>query len=129
MRGARGQRDVRQVPPLKIASHSGAPDTHTHTDSRVEFTGLLIPPAPSTISDLACCKEVEAMVTASQDSTVKVWEADWQIRMVFVGHTGVRCPGGSCSTFPPPRAPPSPLKNFGPAFLRGLHPGPTTCPL
>lgn len=29
------------------------------------------------------------MVTASRDSTVKVWEADWQIRMVFVGHTGV----------------------------------------
>lgn len=28
------------------------------------------------------------MVTASRDSTVKVWEADWQIRMVFVGHTG-----------------------------------------
>lgn len=28
------------------------------------------------------------MVTASRDSTVKVWEAGWQIRMVFVGHTG-----------------------------------------
>ncbi|XP_063672748.1 WD repeat-containing protein 97 isoform X24 [Pan troglodytes] len=42
----------------------------------------------TTISDLAYCEEVEAMVTASRDSTVKVWEADWQIRMVFVGHTG-----------------------------------------
>ncbi|KAM5315107.1 WD repeat-containing protein 97 [Glossophaga mutica] len=42
----------------------------------------------TTISDLAYCGEVEAMVTASRDSTVKVWEADWQIRMVFVGHTG-----------------------------------------
>lgn len=31
------------------------------------------------------------MVTASRDSTVKVWEADWQIRMVFVGHTGAPC--------------------------------------
>ncbi|XP_038199907.1 WD repeat-containing protein 97 [Arvicola amphibius] len=40
------------------------------------------------ISDLEYCEEVEAMVTASRDSTVKVWEADWQIRMVFVGHTG-----------------------------------------
>ncbi|XDA79362.1 hypothetical protein R6Z07M_009348 [Ovis aries] len=40
----------------------------------------------TTIFDLAYCKEVEAMVTASRDSTVKVWEADWQIRMVFVGH-------------------------------------------
>lgn len=37
------------------------------------------------------CEEVDAMVTASRDSTVKVWEADWQIRMVFVGHTGVSC--------------------------------------
>uniref|UniRef100_A0AC11EPU9 WD repeat domain 97 n=1 Tax=Ovis aries TaxID=9940 RepID=A0AC11EPU9_SHEEP len=42
----------------------------------------------STIFDLAYCKEVEAMVTASRDSTVKLWEADWQIRMVFVGHRG-----------------------------------------
>nr|XP_015001743.2 repressor of RNA polymerase III transcription MAF1 homolog isoform X8 [Macaca mulatta] len=42
----------------------------------------------TTISDLAYCEEVEAMVTASRDSTVKVWEANWQIRMVFVGHTG-----------------------------------------
>ncbi|XP_057353608.1 WD repeat-containing protein 97 [Manis pentadactyla] len=42
----------------------------------------------TTISDLAYCREVDAMVTAAQDSTVKVWEADWQIRMVFVGHTG-----------------------------------------
>ncbi|XP_066120990.1 WD repeat-containing protein 97 [Saccopteryx bilineata] len=40
------------------------------------------------ISDLVYCGEAEAMVTASRDSTVKVWEADWQIRMVFVGHTG-----------------------------------------
>ncbi|KAL6081290.1 hypothetical protein STEG23_037571 [Scotinomys teguina] len=40
------------------------------------------------ISDLEYCEEAEAMVTASRDSTVKVWEADWQIRMVFVGHTG-----------------------------------------
>ncbi|XP_072806083.1 WD repeat-containing protein 97 isoform X2 [Vicugna pacos] len=42
----------------------------------------------TTICDLAYCRDVEAMVTASRDSTVKVWEADWQIRMVFVGHTG-----------------------------------------
>ncbi|XP_048215165.1 WD repeat-containing protein 97 [Perognathus longimembris pacificus] len=42
----------------------------------------------TTILDLVYCKEIEAMVTASRDSTVKVWAADWQIRMVFVGHTG-----------------------------------------
>lgn len=35
---------------------------------------------------------MEAMVTASRDSTVKVWGADWQIRMVFVGHTGTPAP-------------------------------------
>lgn len=49
----------------------------------------------STVSDLAYCEEVEALVTASRDTTVKVWESDWQIRMVFVGHTGV---GRSAST-------------------------------
>nr|XP_023504978.1 WD repeat-containing protein 97 isoform X5 [Equus caballus] len=42
----------------------------------------------TTISDLAYCAAAEVMVTASWDSTVKVWESDWQIRMVFVGHTG-----------------------------------------
>ncbi|XP_040847520.1 WD repeat-containing protein 97 [Ochotona curzoniae] len=42
----------------------------------------------TTVSDLAYCEEVEALVTASRDTTVKVWESDWQIRMVFVGHTG-----------------------------------------
>lgn len=45
-------------------------------------------PTSSIISDLDYCEEISAMVTASRDSTVKVWEADWQIRMVFVGHTG-----------------------------------------
>ncbi|KAL0599487.1 WD repeat-containing protein 97 [Plecturocebus cupreus] len=44
----------------------------------------------TTISDLAYCEEVLAMVTASRDSTMKVWEADWQIRMVFVGHAVTR---------------------------------------
>lgn len=48
--------------------------------------GLPLP--TSTISDLAYCAAAEVMVTASWDSTVKVWESDWQIRMVFVGHTG-----------------------------------------
>ncbi|KAM5137403.1 LOW QUALITY PROTEIN: WD repeat-containing protein 97 [Callospermophilus lateralis] len=42
----------------------------------------------TTISDLAYFEEAKAMVTSSQDSTVKVWEVNWQIRMVFVGHTG-----------------------------------------
>ncbi|XP_072601923.1 WD repeat-containing protein 97 isoform X2 [Vulpes vulpes] len=41
-----------------------------------------------TISDLAYCLEVDAVVTASRDSTVKVWETDWRLRMVFMGHTG-----------------------------------------
>ncbi|XP_043833942.1 WD repeat-containing protein 97 [Dromiciops gliroides] len=40
------------------------------------------------ISDVLYCEAAEAVVTASRDSTVKVWDADWQIRSVFVGHTG-----------------------------------------
>lgn len=63
---------------------------HSH---EVLLSRLAFP--PSTISDLAYCGEVEAIVTASRDSTVKVWEADWQIRMVFVGHTGTPCHCGT----------------------------------
>ncbi|XP_045142689.1 LOW QUALITY PROTEIN: WD repeat-containing protein 97 [Echinops telfairi] len=33
-------------------------------------------------------RDLHKKVTASRDSTVKVWEPDWQIRTVFVGHTG-----------------------------------------
>ncbi|XP_072458774.1 WD repeat-containing protein 97 isoform X2 [Notamacropus eugenii] len=40
------------------------------------------------ISDVVYCDAAEVVVTASRDSTVKVWDADWQIRSVFVGHTG-----------------------------------------
>ncbi|XP_060143645.1 LOW QUALITY PROTEIN: WD repeat-containing protein 97 [Globicephala melas] len=60
---------------------------HTHTHTAVLSPRASLSPL-STISDLVYCREVGAMVTASRDSTVKVWEADWQIRMVFVGHTG-----------------------------------------
>lgn len=74
-------------------------------------------PVCSTISDLAYCREVEAVVTASRDSTVKVWEVDWQIRMVFVGHTGaVHSFHSQCSV----------ARNLGwsrPGFPSQLHPG------
>ncbi|XP_056676673.1 WD repeat-containing protein 97 isoform X3 [Monodelphis domestica] len=40
------------------------------------------------MSDVVYCEAAEAVVTGSRDSTVKVWEADWQIRSVFVGHRG-----------------------------------------
>ncbi|XP_038616008.1 WD repeat-containing protein 97 [Tachyglossus aculeatus] len=42
----------------------------------------------TTISDVAYCEAAGAVVTASRDSTVKVWEAQWQLRKVFVGHMG-----------------------------------------
>lgn len=48
----------------------------------------------STIMDLVYCRELTATVTASRDSTVKVWELNWQIRMVFLGHTGALCHPG-----------------------------------
>lgn len=54
------------------------------------------------------------MVTASQDTTVKVWEADWQIRMVFVGHTGGPQSGSSCS---PSLSHPKPLSSV--AYIPG----------
>ncbi|XP_031803255.1 WD repeat-containing protein 97 isoform X2 [Sarcophilus harrisii] len=40
------------------------------------------------ISDLLYCEILDVVVTASRDSTVKVWDPDWQIRSVFVGHRG-----------------------------------------
>uniref|UniRef100_K7E8B0 Uncharacterized protein n=1 Tax=Ornithorhynchus anatinus TaxID=9258 RepID=K7E8B0_ORNAN len=40
------------------------------------------------ISDVAYCQAACAVVTASRDNTVKVWEAQWQLRNVFVGHVG-----------------------------------------
>lgn len=46
-------------------------------------------PLSSTISDLAYCEDLRVLVTASWDSTVKVWDSDWQIQMVFLGHTGM----------------------------------------
>lgn len=53
-----------------------------------EFTGFL---AHSAITDLVYCGELKAIVTASRDSMLKVWEQDWQIRTVFLSHTGAPC--------------------------------------
>lgn len=75
---------------MRVRPH-GSPWAHTRQFSVHPASLSLL----STIFDLAYCKEVEAMVTASRDSTVKVWEADWQIRMVFVGHRGALGHGGS----------------------------------
>lgn len=90
--------------------------------------GLLLP--FSAILDLAYCLEAEAMVTASRDSTVKVWEADWRIRMVFMGHTGAPChcrPRGPLS-LRPVHGPRERALGSGQASLHWLHPG-LTAPL
>ncbi|XP_054985604.1 WD repeat-containing protein 97 [Sorex araneus] len=58
-------------------------DLHTWT-----FTDVRRNLHKTTIMDLVYCGELKVTVTASRDSTVKVWEADWQIRMVFLSHTG-----------------------------------------
>uniref|UniRef100_A0A8D0HF51 Uncharacterized protein n=1 Tax=Sphenodon punctatus TaxID=8508 RepID=A0A8D0HF51_SPHPU len=39
------------------------------------------------ITDIAYCEVVGCVVTASRDTTIKVWDREWLIQMVFVGHT------------------------------------------
>ncbi|XP_032272009.1 WD repeat-containing protein 97 [Phoca vitulina] len=74
-----------QVPRCFAACGSAVLTFDLHTWALVDVRRDLHKTA---ILDLAYCLEAEAMVTASRDSTVKVWEADWRIRMVFMGHTG-----------------------------------------
>ncbi|XP_048338636.1 WD repeat-containing protein 97 [Sphaerodactylus townsendi] len=40
-----------------------------------------------TITDIVYCEVVGSPVTASRDTTIKVWDETWHIRTVFVGHT------------------------------------------
>ncbi|XP_066479148.1 WD repeat-containing protein 97 [Tiliqua scincoides] len=39
------------------------------------------------ITDIAYCEVVGCVVTASRDTTIKVWDENWCIQTVFVGHT------------------------------------------
>nr|XP_020660182.1 WD repeat-containing protein 97 isoform X4 [Pogona vitticeps] len=40
------------------------------------------------ITGLAYCHVTGCVVTASRDTTIKVWDKNWNIQTVFVGHTG-----------------------------------------
>ncbi|XP_074842538.1 WD repeat-containing protein 97 isoform X2 [Carettochelys insculpta] len=40
------------------------------------------------ITDLAYCEAAACVVTASRDTTIKVWDEKWLIQTIFVGHTG-----------------------------------------
>ncbi|XP_062987459.1 WD repeat-containing protein 97 [Elgaria multicarinata webbii] len=39
------------------------------------------------ITDITYCEAIGCAVTASRDTTIKVWDKDWNIQTVFVGHT------------------------------------------
>ncbi|XP_013923582.1 PREDICTED: WD repeat-containing protein KIAA1875-like [Thamnophis sirtalis] len=39
------------------------------------------------ITDLAYCEAIGCVITASRDTTIKVWNKEWHIQIVFVGHT------------------------------------------
>ncbi|ETE59510.1 WD repeat-containing protein, partial [Ophiophagus hannah] len=39
------------------------------------------------ITDLAYCEATGCVITASRDTTIKVWNKEWDIQIVFVGHT------------------------------------------
>uniref|UniRef100_H9GD54 Uncharacterized protein n=1 Tax=Anolis carolinensis TaxID=28377 RepID=H9GD54_ANOCA len=40
------------------------------------------------ITDITYCDVTGCIVTASRDTTIKVWDDNWHIQTVFVGHTG-----------------------------------------
>ncbi|CAM5087797.1 unnamed protein product [Eretmochelys imbricata] len=40
------------------------------------------------ITDIAYCEAGGCVVTASRDTTIKVWDKKWLIQTIFVGHTG-----------------------------------------
>ncbi|XP_074980955.1 WD repeat-containing protein 97 isoform X2 [Caretta caretta] len=40
------------------------------------------------ITDIAYCEAGVCVVTASRDTTIKVWDKKWLIQTIFVGHTG-----------------------------------------
>ncbi|KAM9165664.1 WD repeat-containing protein 97, partial [Pangshura tecta] len=40
------------------------------------------------ITDITYCEAGECVVTASRDTTIKVWDKKWLIQTIFVGHTG-----------------------------------------
>ncbi|XP_067416156.1 WD repeat-containing protein 97 [Emydura macquarii macquarii] len=40
------------------------------------------------ITDIAFCEAGACVVTASRDTTIKVWDEKWLIQTIFVGHTG-----------------------------------------
>ncbi|XP_070796275.1 WD repeat-containing protein 97 [Pituophis catenifer annectens] len=39
------------------------------------------------ITDLAYCEAIGCVITTSRDTTIKVWNKEWHIQIVFVGHT------------------------------------------
>uniref|UniRef100_A0A670ZUH2 WD repeat domain 97 n=1 Tax=Pseudonaja textilis TaxID=8673 RepID=A0A670ZUH2_PSETE len=39
------------------------------------------------ITDLVYCEAIGCVITASRDTTIKVWNKEWDIQIVFVGHT------------------------------------------
>ncbi|XP_060134186.1 WD repeat-containing protein 97 isoform X1 [Zootoca vivipara] len=40
------------------------------------------------ITDITYCEVIGCAITASRDTTIKVWDKNWHIQTVFVGHTG-----------------------------------------
>ena len=40
------------------------------------------------ITGITYCSQMDYLVTASTDVTIRVWGPDWELKIAFVGHTG-----------------------------------------
>ncbi|XP_010795476.1 WD repeat-containing protein KIAA1875-like [Notothenia coriiceps] len=41
------------------------------------------------ITAMVFCSQLDALITASEELSIRVWGPDWDLRMAFVGHNGV----------------------------------------
>ncbi|RXM99720.1 WD repeat-containing protein KIAA1875 [Acipenser ruthenus] len=52
------------------------------------------------ITGIAYCNTAKSLATASRDGTIKVWDEDWGVQMVFAGHTGAVTALAACPHLP-----------------------------
>lgn len=42
----------------------------------------------SDITAMVYCSQLDCLITASQELSIRVWGPDWELRVAFVGHNG-----------------------------------------
>ncbi|KAM8822498.1 WD repeat-containing protein 97 isoform 2-T3 [Spinachia spinachia] len=44
---------------------------------------------PCNITAMVYCSQLDCLITATQELSIRVWDPDWTLRVAFVGHNGV----------------------------------------